>query len=248
MKIGYQTDYAAGRLQMYDRRSREQKARRMVKTLEDIYGPKKIINLTVLDIGSSTGIIDNFLAKKFKKVIGLDIDTKAVKFAKENFKRKNLEFRIGDAMKIDFKDNTFDIVICAHIYEHVPDSTRLFSEIYRVLRPRGVCYLAAINRLWPWEVHYNLPFLSWLPKSLANLYVRMTGRARKYYENPRTYWGLKELAKKFRRTEYTQKILRNPDRFGYADVIKPPLKHIAWVLSPLSKYFSPTFFWLLMKS
>ena len=32
------------------------------------------------------------------------------------------------------------------------------------------------------EPHYNLPFLSYLPKSTANYYVRFTGKAKKYYE------------------------------------------------------------------
>lgn len=128
-----------------------------------------------------------------------------------------------------------------------PTDQKLFKEIYRVLRQGGFCYFAAGNKLWPWEYHYNLPFLSWLPKTFANFYVRLTGRANSYYESLRTYWGLKKLCKKFKIFEYTQTILRNPQKYGYDDLLKGILKIFAWLLSPLAKYLSPTFFWLLLK-
>ena len=48
------------------------------------------------------------------------------------------------------------------------------------LRPGGVLYLLAPNRVWPLEVHYGLPFLSWLPLPIANQYLRWTGRGTDY--------------------------------------------------------------------
>lgn len=232
----YQLNYATGRPQMYDRKSRGQKATRIIKTLEDLFG-KKLKNLTLLDLGSSTGIMDNVLAGTFKQVVGIDIDKEAIKFAKKNFKEKNLAFKVDDAMKLSFPDNSFNVVVCAHTYEHVPDQKKLFSEIYRVLRPGGVCYLAAQNRLFPWEPHYNLPFLSWLPKRLVP----------NYYETSRTYWGLKDLVKRFYVLDYTPKILRAPQKYGYDDSLKPPISYLVSLLSPAAKFFAPTFFWLLVK-
>lgn len=239
----YQLDYAAGRPQMYDYSSRKRKALRMVKALANHFGDEKNLKkLTVLDIGSSTGIIDSVLAKNFKKVLGTDIDKNAVSFAKKNFGSKNLEFKVEDAMKLSFKNNSFDVIICSQIYEHVPDSTKLFSEIYRVLKKDGVCYLAALNRLWPLEPHYNLPFLSWLPKPLANIYMRATGKGGKYFETPETYWKLKTLTKKFTPIDYTEKILKNPKKFAYPEIPK-----FISLISPLLKYLTPTFFWILIK-
>lgn len=240
MKKGYQKEYAAGRPQMYDKKSREQKGVRIVKTLEDYYGKEKIKKLKVLDIGASSGIIDNILAKYFKEVIGTDIDESAIKFAKKTFGKKNLKFKVEDAMKLSFKDNSFDVVICTHVYEHVPNSQRLFEEIYRVLKPNGVCYLAAINSLWPVEPHYDLLFLSYFPKSIANLYVKSFGKAEKYYETPVTYWEMKKLTRNFKQLDYTGKIISNPKKFGYQI---PPIPYFA----SLAKYIAPTTFWILVK-
>lgn len=232
---------------MYDKRSREIKAIRIIKTLERHFGKKMLNNLNLLDIGTSTGIIASKLADKFKSVVGIDLDSQGIKFAQKNNNKKNLKFAVDDAINLKFKDNSFDIVICTHIYEHVQNPEKLFSEIYRVLKTKGVCYLAATNSLWPLEPHYKLPFLSWLPKNFANIYVRLFGKANNYDAIPRTYWGIKKLTKKFRVHDYTQQILSNPKDFGFEDKIKGAPSVIFSFFSPLAKYFSPTFFWLLEK-
>lgn len=245
----YQLEYASGRPQMYDKASRERKANRMVKTLEVHFGKGNLSKLTLLDIGSSTGIIDNYLSKYFKKVVGIDIDQGGVDFARKKFaKRKNLKFKIDDAMGLSFKDNSFDVVICTHIYEHVPDSRKLFKEIYRVLKPNGVCYLAALNKWWPIEPHYNLPFLSWVPKDIANMYLKLLSGKGPYYENILSYWDLRKITNRFTVEEYTDSILKHPEKYGYGDIFKTSLtKNIAKLVAPFSKYMAPTFFWLLVK-
>lgn len=238
----YQFNYAAQRPQMYDIQSREQKGVRMVKTLGHYFGHNKLKKLKVLDVGASTGIIDNVLAKSFGLVTGIDIDKKAIDYATNQFGRKNLKFMVDDAMKLSFKNNSFDVVICAHVYEHVPNSQKLFSEIYRILKPGGICYLAAINSLWPLEPHYDLLFLSWLPKNLAHQYVQLFRKAEKYHETPKNPWQLTKMVSKFRIHDYTKKIIENPEVFGYPKNWK--------LLSPitfLAKYLSPTLFWLLEK-
>lgn len=246
-KAKYQENYAALRPQMYQKKSREVKAIRIVKLLTDYFGKHKLKTLTVLDVGASTGIIDNTLAKHFKNVVGGDIDKTAITFAKKNFKRSNLVFKTEDAMNLSFRDNSFDVVVCTHVYEHVSNPKKMFDEIYRVLKPGGACYLAAINSLWPIEPHYNLPFLSWLPKKIADKYVSFLGKSKEYYEHPQTYWGLKKITTKFIVWEYTQKILQNPRVFGFENKITGLLKIPAFLLSPLSKFLAPTFFWLLTK-
>lgn len=249
MKPNYQLNYADFRKQMYDKKSRELKARRMILALSDYFGKNNLKKLSVLDVGSSTGIIDNILAPSFKKVTGIDIDTKAIDYSKKNFKRKNLFFEQGDAMKLKYKNNSFDIIICTHVYEHVPNAQKLFKQIYRVLKPKGICYLAAINKYWLIEPHYDLPFLSYLPKSLANHYLKLSGKANKYYETPLSYLTLKSLLSNFLIHDYTEKIFANPKKYGYDNQIlkNSYFQKISFILSPILKFISPTFFWLLEK-
>ena len=245
----YQLNFASRWPSMYDYVSREKRAYRLIRTLSEYFGEDRLSSLTVLDIGSSTGIIDNVLSTKFKKVIGSDIDKGAINYAKKTFRNKKLEFRIGDAMNLQFKDNSLDVVICAQVYEHVPNQKRLFSEIYRVLKPGGVCYLAALNKLRVWEPHYNLPFLSWLPKGFANFYLKFTGRGNVYFETLRTYWELQKMNRKFEIIDWTRDIILNPKKYGYEDKIpsNPILSKPLYFISFFYKFFSPTFFWLLVK-
>ncbi len=245
----YQLEYSSIEPKMFNRLSRKQKAKRLLKTLQFFYGKKSFKHFKVLDLGCSSGIIDNFLAKYFQSVTGIDIDKKAVGFAKKNFRLANLHFLHGDALNLKFKDNSFDIIICTHIYEHVTKPQKLADEIFRLLKPGGVCYFAAVNKLWIIEPHYDLPFLSWLPRKLANYYVRIFSKADIYYETPKTYWQLRNLVRKFKIIDYTDKILLYPEIFGYDNILKTrsPLAYLAKLFSPLTKFLTPTFFWLLVK-
>ena len=63
-------------------------------------------------------------------------------------KMKNLDYITGDLIspwadikmdvhEIPFKDNTFDVVICNHVLEHVDDADKVMSEFYRVMKSGG---------------------------------------------------------------------------------------------------------------
>ncbi len=42
-----------------------------------------------------------------------------------------------DITAIDFPDDSFDVIYCSHVFEHVPDDARAMRELCRVLRPTG---------------------------------------------------------------------------------------------------------------
>lgn len=62
---------------------------------------------------------------------------KPLKYIKADFKPKNKTIEKIDATQIPYPDNSFDIVICNHVLEHIPNYNSAIQEIYRVLRPSG---------------------------------------------------------------------------------------------------------------
>lgn len=43
----------------------------------------------------------------------------------------------ADICNLPFEDNTFDVILCNHVLEHIPDDTKAMSELYRVLKSGG---------------------------------------------------------------------------------------------------------------
>jgi len=220
----------------------------MVAVLED-HIQKPLNSLSLLNVGGSAGIIDNFLADYFDLVVSVDIDEPAIESAKGKFKKDNLKFQLGDALNLQFSNNSFDVVICSQVYEHVPDPQKMMNEIFRVLKPGGVCYFAAGNRLMWNEPHYNLPLLSVLPRTLAHLYVRLTGKASHYHELHYTYWGLKKLARRFRVHDVTHKLICDSLKY-HIDYMVPPgsmKAAIARLIAGKLLWLTPGYVWLLQK-
>lgn len=44
----------------------------------------------------------------------------------------------ADICNLPFEDNSFDIIFCNHVLEHIPDDTKAMKELYRVLKPGGM--------------------------------------------------------------------------------------------------------------
>ena len=245
---GYQYDFATHSHAAYDTAAREKKAKTIVAVLSEAMDDR-LDMCHLLDVGASTGIIDNYLSGTFSHVTGIDIDEAAISYAEKTFDKDNLEFQIGDAMDLHFPDNCFDVVICAHVYEHVPDAAVMFDQIYRVLKPGGVCYFSAGNRLMVNEPHYNLKFLSVMPRPLAHLYLRLLSRGDHYYEKHLTYWGLKQLIRKFECQDYTIRLVQQPDKYFIDYMLaKNSLKaKLAAMVLRYSYWAFPGYIWLLKK-
>jgi SAM-dependent methyltransferase len=219
--MDYQHDFAASHQDMYDREGRRRKAATALAVMADFAGAGRLQHLHLLNVGSSTGLMDGVFAEAFGQVDGIDIDAAAVAYASEHVRRPNLRFRQGDAMAIPFPDASVDAVVCSQVYEHVPDQDRLMGEIERVLRPGGFCYFACTNRYIVIEPHYRLPLLSWLPPALADRYLRWTRGEPRYYERMRSLRNLRKLVARFECIDYTQAVLADPATYGF-DYLVPP--------------------------
>ena len=141
MNRDYQYEFSAKRPYVYDVAGRERKARTMVAVLGD-HLPSPLGDYDLLNVGGSTGIIHNYLAEHFNRVVGVDIDEHAIHHARQSYRKSNLRFEVADAMNLPFEDNSFDIVVCSHVYEHVPNPYLIFNEIHRVLKSGGLLFLS----------------------------------------------------------------------------------------------------------
>lgn len=248
MERGYQYNYSEIWKETYDTRLREKKARTMVAILESGLD-KPLSELSAIDVGGSAGIIANYLSDHFARVVGIDLDDAAVDHARGAFKKDNLDFHVADALSLPFPDDSFGVVICSQVYEHVKDPAKMFDEIFRVLAPGGVCYLSASNRLMWNEPHYDLPLLSVMPRPCAHVYMKLAGKGDFYYEKHLSYWGLKSLVERFQVIDYTVKAVCEPGKFGTDYMVKPnslKTKGAKFVLKYLYWAF-PRYLWLLKK-
>lgn len=197
---------------------RLKKGKRIIKILKDSVNNLK--NKSCLDIGCSSGVITNLFTKEFKSVVGIDNDDYAIKLAKKEYKSKKLSFKVMKGEKLLFKNQTFDVVICAQVYNSVDDVYKMMSEINRVLKPGGICFFSGRNKYAFVERQYDLPFLSWLPKNIGDKYINFAGKGESFighrYLN---YWQIKALFKDFSVDDYTIKILNKPQKFGFTELI-----------------------------
>lgn len=244
----YQNHFSALHNELYNYEERQQKANKIIAILSDFL-KCDLKDMNLLDIGSSTGIMTELLSENFSETVGIDIDEQGIKYAKKNFENVHLSFSLGDAMNIKFPNKYFDVINCTHIYEHVPDSTKLLREIHRVLKPNGVVFFAAGNRLNFMEPHYHLPLLSVIPKWLANKYIRLFKKADFYYENHLTYWGLKKLVSEFEINDYTKEVIKNPQKFFATEMVKDKslLQYFYLAVLNLAYWVCPTYIWVLRK-
>lgn len=96
---------------------------------------------TVLDLGAGAGL-DAFVARRIVgekgQVFGVDMTPDMVAKARANAEKLgygNVEFRLGEIEYLPFERDSIDVVISNCVLNLVPDKSRAFAEMFRVLRP-----------------------------------------------------------------------------------------------------------------
>lgn len=108
----------------------------------------------VLDVGCGTGEIVARLAAKYPRASFVGVDLEEPHLARAAARcaafGERVRFERGDAMALPFADDEFDLVVCRHVIQAVPDARRVLSEIRRVVRPGGRVHLIAedYGMLW----------------------------------------------------------------------------------------------------
>src|SRR5271170_2181471 len=96
-------------------------------------------NQRVLEVGVGTGIsLDGY--PPYVHVVGIDPSSDMLAQAEKKVRENhwtNVELKQGDALNLDFPDNSFDDVTTFHVMTVVPDPVRMMSEMVRVCKPGG---------------------------------------------------------------------------------------------------------------
>jgi SAM-dependent methyltransferase len=91
----------------------------------------------VAEICCGTGEALKLFSHKIGRGVGIDISQKMLELAVKNNNQEKLLFMQGDALNLPLQDNKFDHVIMLGGIHHVNNREKLFSEVYRILKPGG---------------------------------------------------------------------------------------------------------------
>lgn len=96
-------------------------------------------DLSILEIGVGMGADHQKFAENGAKLTGIDLTERAIELTKNRFKIFNLHsnLSIGDAEKLKFENNTFDLVYSWGVIHHSPNTQSAVNEIHRVLKDEG---------------------------------------------------------------------------------------------------------------
>lgn len=105
----------------------------------------------VLEVGCGFGGFCIKIAEKGADVVGLDISVSAIMKARNLAKRakirSQIDFIVGDAQFLPFRDRSGEIVVCSETLEHVRNYEQAFDELVRVTEKGGCLYVTVPNLL-----------------------------------------------------------------------------------------------------
>ncbi|MEM0989060.1 MAG: bifunctional 2-polyprenyl-6-hydroxyphenol methylase/3-demethylubiquinol 3-O-methyltransferase UbiG [Pseudomonadota bacterium] len=102
----------------------------------------------VLDLGCAGGFMAEALVERGARVTGIDPAEQAINAARAHAAGNGMEIRydVGVGEALPYADDSFDVVVCVDVLEHVRDLNDVMKEAARVLRPGGMFLFDTINR------------------------------------------------------------------------------------------------------
>ncbi len=104
---------------------------------------------TVLDIGCGGGILAESMAAHGATVTGIDLGEAPLAVAKLHLKESGLKVDYRHVSAEDLareQPETFDVVTCMEMLEHVPDPASTIAACAKLVKPGGQVFFSTINR------------------------------------------------------------------------------------------------------
>jgi 2-polyprenyl-6-hydroxyphenyl methylase/3-demethylubiquinone-9 3-methyltransferase len=126
-----------------------------------------------LDIGCGGGLMAEEVARMGFAVSGVDPAAASVAVARAHALTSDLdiEYATAGGESLPFPDQSFDLVYCCDVLEHVTDPGQVIRETSRVLRPGGLFFYDTINRtraskLLMIKMFQDWSLTAWMPRDL----------------------------------------------------------------------------------
>ena len=103
----------------------------------------------ILDVGCGGGILCESLALEGAEVVGIDLAEAGLEVAKLHLLESGLDVNYQKITAEEFAESnaeTFDIVTCMEMLEHVPEPSSIIKSCSKLAKPQGKVFFSTINR------------------------------------------------------------------------------------------------------
>lgn len=164
-------------------------ARKHQGVLEYVNAVLNKINKSIdfCDAGCGNGIYLDYLKNKYRDInlYGFDFSEKIVEIAKSN---TGTDIKIGNLENAPFNNESFDLILCTQVIEHLLDDKKGISELYRILKKGGYLIISTDNKYNIVSKLLNLPVMI---LSLPYKFFKKLFRSKKYF--PHKSYSIREF-------------------------------------------------------
>ncbi len=109
---------------------------------------KPLEKLKILDIGCGGGLLCEPLNRLGATITGIDASNNNIKVAKLHAKEMdlNIDYIRAAPENLDLKNNTYDVVLCMEVVEHLKDVNLFIENCSKLIKKNGIMFVATINK------------------------------------------------------------------------------------------------------